>query len=248
MARNNTSWFEFNNIKSTDMDVRLMDVHAFSRGAARGSHESVAGRSGSVWIGDGATDAFDIKRTCRAPASRLREISAWLSGSGGLRFSGEEGAMYDARVAEAIEYRRVIPGMNPLFEFAVTFTCQPFPRLWPEAAPIVITESGAELLNPGTAPALPRVEIAGSGDFSLNIGMQTLFFADVDGGIIVDSELGDALTADGALLANDRVGGELFRIRPGLNVVSWHLGGADGNLDSAGRIERITITPRWRYI
>ena len=234
-------------MKSTDMDVRLMDVHVFSRGAARGSSETVAGRSGSVWISDGATEAFDIKRTCRAPASRLREISAWLSGAGGLRFSGEECAMYDARVIEAIEYRRVIPGMNPLVEFTVTFTCQPFPRIWPEAVPIVITESGAELSNPGTAPALPRIEIAGSGDFALNIGMQTLFFTDVEGGIIVDSELGDALTADGSLLANDRIDGDLFQIQPGLNTVSWHLGGVDNDLNSTGRIEKITITPRWRY-
>lgn len=247
MARVNASWFEFKGKISTDMDVRLMDVHVFSRGEARGSEESVAGRSGYVWLSDGASEAFEVKRICRAPSSRLREISAWLSGAGNLRFSQEEGAMYDARVIKAIEYKRVIPGMNPLYEFAVIFSCQPFPRVWPEAEAVVINKSNTKLSNPGTAPALPRVEIAGSGDFSLTIGMQTLFFTDVDKGIIVDSELGDAFTRDGALLANDHVDGDLFQIQPGTNYVSWLAGGAgDDGADKAGSVTKVTITPRWR--
>ena len=247
MARLNESWFEFNGMKSSDMDVRMRDTHAFSRGAARGSQKNVAGRPGYVWNGDGATEALEVKRTCRAPASRLREISAWLCGAGGLRFSQEDDAMYDARIVKAIEYKRAIPGDDPLYEFSVTFSCQPFPRLWPEAEPVVVTVSGTELRNPGTAPARPRIEIVGSGSFTLMIGKQVMTFADVDGGIIVDGELGDAFTADGALLANEHIDGELFQIQPGLNTVSWHLGGADGEPDSAGRIEKITITPRWRY-
>ena len=250
MPRINQSWFEFNGKKSTDMDVRLMDVHLFSRGEDRGAQTAVAGRSGYVWIGDGANGEFDIKRTCRAPVSQLRRISAWLSGSGNLRFSQEEDAMYEARIIKAIEYKRVLPGMNSLYEFAVTFSCQPFPRVWPEAEPIEITQSGTELVTRGTAPALPRIEIAGSGDFYLTIGMQTLAFTNVDGGIIVDSELGDALTADGALLANDCVDGELFRIQSGLNTVSWILGGTDDDTGepTPGSIQKVTITPRWRYL
>ena len=248
MARINPSWFEFNDIRSDSLDVRLMDVHSFARGEARGTRETAAGRSGEIWLGDGAFETFEILRVCRAPAARLREISAWLRGEGRLRFSGEPGAMYDARVADQIEYRRVIPGMAALFEFSVTFVCHPFPRLWPEAEPIAITASGTPISNPGAAPALPRVEIVGSGDFSLTIGMQTLFFTGVEGGIIVDSELGDALTPDAALLANDRINGELFAIQPGYNVVSWLAGGADGDPDSPGSVERVVITPRWRSL
>ena len=230
------------------MDVRLMDVHSFSRGAQRGSQETVAGRSGYVWISDGANEAFEIKRTCRAPASRLREISTWLSDAGYLRFSQEESAAFEARVIRAIEYKRVTPGADPLFEFTVTFSCQPYPLVWPAADPIEITASGAALPNPGTAPALPRVEVVGHGDFSLTIGMQTLFFTGVERGIIVDSEIGDALTADGMLLANECIDGELFRIQPGPNYVSWQLGGADGELDAPGVVEKVIITPRWRWL
>ena len=157
--------------------------------------------------------------------------------------------MYDARIVKPIEYKCVIPGEDPLYEFAVTFSCQPFPRVWPEAKPFPVTASGAQFTNPGTAPALPRIEIVGSGSFMLTIGKQTMTFTNVEGGIIVDSELGDALTLDGALLANDKIDGELFQIQPGWNVVNWLLGGSsDDEDDQPGSIQKITITPRWRYL
>ena len=249
MARSNTSWFEFNGRKSGELGVRVTSAHGFSRGAARGNREEVSGKSGSVWLGDGATDDFDVKLSCMAPASRLREIAAWLDGAGGLRFSAEPGAMYDARSIKAIEFVRAAPGADPLYEFAVTFSCQPFPRVWPEAEPIEIAASGAQLQNPGTAPSLPRIEIAGSGAFSLTIGMQTMFFTGVEGGIIVDSELMDALTADGSLLANDKVSGDFFEIQPGPNAVQWLEGGIDEEDEGVpGSVERVVITPRWRLL
>ena len=225
-----------------------MDAHQYARGEARGSQEEVSGRSGYIWLGDGASDAFEIKRTCRAPASRLREIAAWLSGAGRLRFCEEEDAAYEARVIKKVEFKRVAPGADPLYEFAVTFSCQPHPYVWPEAEPVEITESGTELVNPGTAPALPRIAITGSGSFSLSIGKQTLSFTGVEGGVIVDSELGDALTEDGSLLVNDKISGDLFEIQPGRNTVQWIEGGMNEEGDDPGSVLKVTITPRWRKL
>ena len=243
MTRVIPTWFEFNGSSSLDMGILLKDAHVFSRGEARGSKEEVSGRSGYVWLSDGATESFDIKRVCNAPKSKLREISAWLTDSGGLRFSNEPNLMYDARIAKAIDYKCIAPGNDPLYEFAVVFSCQPFPRIWPPVEPIVITATFTSLPNPGTAPSLPRIEIIGSGAFSLTIGMQTMFFHDVEGGIIVDSELMDALTLDGSQLANDKIDGDFIEIQPGQNVVQW----LEGNMeDQSGSIEKVTITPRWR--
>ena len=249
MARINTAWFEFNGRKSTELGVRLTDAHAFSRGEARGERKMVSGRSGYVWLSDGAAEAYEIKRSCRAPRSKLREISAWLTDSGGLRFSNEPNLMYDARIAKAIDYKCIAPGNDPLYEFAVVFSCQPFPRIWPPVEPIVITATFSSLPNPGTAPSLPRIEIIGSGAFSLTIGMQTMFFHDVEGGIIVDSELMDALTLDGSLLANDKVDGDFFEIPPGESYVQWLDGGEDDEGEPlSGSVERVTIAPRWRCL
>ena len=249
MARKNLSWFEFKEMRSDLLGVRLMDTHLFSLGGARGSQESVSGRSGYIWNGDGALEGFEIERICRSPASRLREISAWLCGSGGLRFSQEQGMMYDARVIQAVSYRQAVPGRDPLYEFRVTFTCQPFAHMWPEPLPMTFTSPSGRLLNQGTAPALPRVEIVGSGDFSVGIGKQVVYFSGVEGGIIVDSELGDALTLDGAAVANERMDGELFEIQPGDNAVYWQEGGiSNDGTEASGRVEKVIITPRWRYI
>ena len=112
----------------------------------------------------------------------------------------------------------------------------------PEAEPFTISASGESFTNPGTAPSLPRVKITGSGDFSVSIGMETLFFSGVSGGgIIVDSELMDALTYDGELLANDRVSGTPFQIQTGVNVVSWLA-------ESGSSVTAVEILPRWRYL
>lgn len=229
------------------MGILLADAHVFSHGAARGSKEYVSGRSGYVWLGAGETEDFDIKRICRAPKSRVREISAWLIGNGGLRFSNEQNLMYDARIIKEIVYKCIYHGADPIYEFTVTFSCQPFPKLWPEVEPIVITETFTSMPNPGTAPSQPRIEIIGSGSFSLTIGMQTMFFTDVEDGIIVDSELMDALTLDGSLLANEKISGDFFEIQPGPNVVQWLEGGIDEEDESVpGSVEKVTITPRWR--
>lgn len=247
MNRLKEAWFEFKGIKSTDMGIRLRQMPTRFLPGRNTSRKNVAGRNGSVSYGASSDNDIQVRQECDAlDETKFKELWYWLSGTGSLRFSDEPDLAYDASIEKEFVRAPIMPRGTGQ-RFTVIWICNPHRRQVPEADPIVITESGTELLNPGTAPALPRIEIVGSGDFSLNIGMQTLFFTDVDGGIIVDSELGDALTADGALLANDCIDGDLFQIQPGLNTVSWLLGGADEDLDATGRIEKITITPRWRY-
>lgn len=243
MARLNSEWFEFAGIKSTDMGVRMMDPHVRGRGEWRGKSLTASGRSGDYWRTDGAYETITIKRQLRVPGSQLDSVAAWLTGSGRLRFSYQGDRAYDARISKAIEFKRTVPGTDPLFDCDVTFVLQPFARLYPEAENIVITASGTAIPggNPGTAPSLPRVKITGSGDFSLTIGIETIFFSDVTDGIIVDSERMDALSYDGLTLANDHMGGTPFSIQPGYNVVSWML-------EDGASISKVEITPRWRYI
>jgi len=249
LARINNTWFEFAGSNSRDMGVQLKSAHIDFSGEWRGSMEEISGRSGYLWTDEHARKYIEIKRTCRVRESNKRAVKAWLSGSGLLRFSREPDAQYDARIIQKIEFKQVCPGSDPIYEFDVTFTCQPDPYIYPPTADIAITASGTILPVPEHAYGLPRITIYGSGSFSLTIGMQTAFFSGVEGGIIIDSELGDALTLDGAQLANDKMTGELFKIQPGYNVVSWLTGGEDdeGNAVS-GSISQVVITPRWRYI
>lgn len=242
MARVMSGWLEFAGVKSSDMGVSLMEGARYVRPAWRGTALPAAGKSGDLWISDGAYETVEIKRRLRCRLSKLDSAAAWLTGSGRLRFSWAENRAYDARAAKSSDIAQVSPDADPLMEFEVTFTCQPFRRLVPEAEAFTISASGESFTNPGTAPSLPRVKITGSGDFSVSIGMETLFFSGVTGGgIIVDSELMDALTYDGELLANDHVSGTPFRIQPGVNAVSWLA-------EDGSSVTAVEILPRWRYL
>ncbi len=233
---------EFNGTDSRDMGVSLISGARHIRPEWRGAAQTAAGRSGDIWLTDGAYDPFSLKQKLRCRLSKLDSVCAWLTGSGRLRFSWAEDRAYDARAAKSTEFVQVSPDIDPLMEFSATFTCQPFRRMVPEAEAFTISSSGQSFKNPGTAPSLPRVKITGSGDFSVSIGMETLFFSGVTGGgIIVDSELMDALTYDGALLANDHVSGTPFQIQPGTNAVSWLA-------ESGGSVTSVEILPRWRYL
>ena len=249
MARNNNSWFEFSGINSRDIGVHLKDAHVDILGKWRGKMEEIPGKSVFAWMGDNAREPIEIKRVCRVRQSDKRAAKAWLMGRGPLRFSHEPDAQYDARIINEIDFKMVCPGADPIYEFNVVFTCQPEPYVYPPAADFTVSASGTDIPMPDHAYSFPRLSIIGSGSFSVTIGMQTAYFNGVEGGIIVDSELGDALTLDGAQLANDKMTGELFKIQPGYNNISWITGSEDdeGNPVS-GSVQSITITPRGRYI
>lgn len=246
MARVITGWFEFNGRRSTEFGVRLLDALSYVRPEWRGTSKTVSGRSGGIWLTEDPDtvvhNVVQIKRTCRCPLSRMEEVAVWLTGSGLLRFSWAENRAYEARAQKEASFSQVSIGADPLVEFNITFECQPYRLLYPAASAKTITASGTTITNPGTAPSLPRVKIAGSGNFSVTIGMETLWFLNVDGGgIIVDSEKVDAFTYDGTLLANDKFEGEPFMIQPGNNVVSW-------TVESGSRVDSVEILPRWRYL
>lgn len=241
--RKHTQWLEFGGRRSDEMGAALVDFPRIASGAPRVTAHSVAGRDGCLYISDGALSEFDISRTLRLPASRLQAVQSWLSGAGGLRFSVRPDAVFDACIVKNVEYRQILPGEDPLFECTVCFSCQPRPALYPAAEENVFTAPG-ELPTPEGMLGRPRVRIEGSGAFSLTIGSETLYFTGVEEGIIVDSELGDALTPDGAQLANDRISGPLFTLTGGVNAVSW----IEGDGDETGSVASVAILPRWRFM
>lgn len=252
ISRLSAAWFEFKGTKSTTLDVYMTKMpvrHIPARNLVR---TKVAARSGTVRMTDGSYDdiAIDVSFRLLNQANR-NTLAALLTGSGKLRFSDDDTYDYDAVIEEPPTMKFVHGGFNPQ-EYNVTFICHPFKTLHTPAANIVATEGGT-YSNPGTAEALPRVTVVGSGAFNITIAGMTMFFHDVVDGIIIDSELGDVLNADGTLLANLNAEGELFRIAPGSFIVDWTEGGigVDNNDDDVvlpGSITSVTITPRWRYV
>ena len=249
MNRLTEVWFEFNGIQSNEMGVLMTEMPKRGLAFERGKHMSVAGRSGSVFISDGAYDNIDVSLTFDVrDGSDVPRIDAWLSGAGALRFSDEPDKAYDARISKGLSRKSVMRRFDAQ-RYSVTFTCHPFKRAYPEPGEITVTTSGTIITNPGTAPASPCVRIAGKGAFTVTIGTNTMWFENVEnGGIVIDSELMDVLTYDGESLANDHAGGQPWTLKPGANIVSWSV---DTTETSGGvqlnDITSVSILPRWRW-
>lgn len=233
-------WFVWNGVRSTDKGVYVMEQPPITIPEERVTFDTVRGRSGTLARLEGPHVYNDMILPARCfirDPARVTEAAAWLRGGGEVEFASRPGGTYRARICNQIELAKVLAG-NPHRSFTVNFRCQPG---WLHGEPAVldpITVSGTQIVNPGTLPSLPRILIAADGDFSLTIGQQTAFFEGVEGGILLDSRLGDALTPDGLALANDRWGGSIFEIQPGANAVSWLV-------EDGGAVRSVTITPRW---
>ena len=250
MKRLNEAWFEFKGVRSDEMGILLKQMPVRSRPGRNINRKSVAGRHGSLTYGDATYKDVTVRLECDVrDETKLPSILAWLTGEGPLRFSDEPGFVYDASVDKEYSRSSIQARMSGQ-RFTITWTCNPFRRLHEEPEIFVFTTPAGTLDNPGTAPSLPKVEIRGSGTFSLTIGMQTVYFTDVKGGgIIVDSEIGDALNLEENQLANECMNGPLFKIQPGYNGVSWIAGGEDDEGNAVpGVVTAVLITPRWRYI
>lgn len=246
MPRINSTWFEFRGENSQEYNVRIMDNFSVSAPGVRGTSKTVAGRSGDLWLSTGEYNVIDIKHTIRVPMSRYGDMLRWLDGSGSLVFSQSPEYAYKARFnrngggnSRGIEFKSVTKGADPLLEGQIVFTCQPFRYMNPEPKTEEFTSSGT-IYNPGTASSQPKVTITGSGDFSVTIGGETLYFTGISGGIVVDSELMDALTLDGTALLNNNMSGTPWQIQPGANAVNWEV--------STGSVTKVEILPRWRFL
>lgn len=233
------AWFEFKGIRSDDMGIYLRTMPIRFLPGRNITRKTISGRDGALAYGDGSYKDISVRQECDArDETKLSEIAAWLTGSGELRFSDEPDRVYQASVEKEFS-RSSIAARFAGQRFTVNFTCAPFKKLYPEPAEIILTSAKA-ITNPGTAPSLPKVAISGYGDFSLTIGMQTIFFYGIENGIIVDSELMDAISPDGSQLLNNKISGDPFEIQPGYNYVSWRV--------ESGSITAVKITPRWRCL
>ena len=251
ISRLSSAWFEFKGVKSDTLDIYMTQMPQRQIPARNLIRTKVAARDGSVRTTDNSYDDITIRVEFKLlNPSNINSVNALLTGSGLLRFSDEPDYDYNA-VVESPPERKFSEKKYDAQTYSVTFVCHPFKTLHTPASDITKTTSGGNFNNPGTAPSLPKVKITGSGTFSVSIGLQTMFFVGVTGGgIIVDSELGDALTYDGALLANDKIGdSELFKIQPGLNGVTWIDGEHTYEGETVtGTVTEVKITPRWRYV
>lgn len=240
MRRLTEAWFRFKGIDSRDMGIWLKQMPVRYMPGRNITRKHVSGMDGSCAYGDMTYNDVKVQLECDLrDESRMAEAAAWLSGSGELVFSDEPNLAYDASIEREFSRASITPRLTGQ-RFTVMWICHPFRRMIPEPTPIVLTAPG-QFVNPGTVYSLPRISVTGSGDFSLTINAQTMFFSGVEGGILLDSGLSDAFDLSGSQLMNDRAYGAFFRLEPGVNLLSWRL-------EDGANIQSVAIEPRWRCI
>lgn len=119
---------------------------------------------------------------------------------------------------------------NQAGRFELTFSCQPQRWLDAGAQPQPVQNNTA-LANPTQHPALPLIQVSGSGAGTLTIAGSTLQLQDCNG-VMLDSQTEDAYR--GSTNMNLTVSGDYPTLGPGLSTVSW-----------SGGITAVQITPRW---
>lgn len=237
-------FFTWNGTDCRDYGIRAVELPPISFAEERVTWKDIAGRSGSLAVleGEGVYKDLTLKCSCRVDdTANLSAIGAWLSGSGKVCFANRPEGYYKGRISAAIEWDRITQG-HAHREFTVTWRCVPFCYLY-DSSDIVTTAASCTITNPGTAASQPKIVIEGSGDFTVSLGGQMVLLTNVSGGIVLDSELMDALNVAETQLLNDQMSGDFFEIQPGGSTLSWE---AYDENDNAGTVTKMTVTPRWR--
>lgn len=229
-------WFEWNGVRCTEYGIHVLEQPPITVPSERVTHTIVPGRPGSLTTleGDDVYDDMILTATCLiADPSRIPEIAAWLKGSGTVTFANREGGFYYARIANQIEFAKVLRG-NPHRSFAVNFRCKPFWYL-SDVETITLTSSTSIISNPGSVYAEPIITLYGSGEITLMVGTTIVELSDVANSITIDTPLMETYAGD--ISANSCMSGDFPRLQPGQNAISW-----------SGDVNRIVVQPNWRML
>ncbi|PEQ59973.1 phage tail protein [Bacillus cereus] len=157
----------------------------------------------------------------------VRRMKAWLMNGKTLYFTDDD--VY--RKIKNVVVGDIANEIEEHGEFEVDFTLDPFE--YTEDANIMLSTPGS-IYNPGTMESTPMLFVAGNGTFRIFINDVSFQIKDVNGSVVIDSELLEAYS--GTVSMNDKMIGGFPEFQIGENKIEW-----------SGAIQFISIQPRWRY-
>lgn len=239
------SYIIFRGVSTSDLEnVYVSKMPAHKKASRRMTEYYVKGRDGALHVDDGLAN-FDLEATLvlvNGQASARQIVNAWADGTGKLILSDQPGLAFRATVIQEIRWTRV-PGNKLLinnvptqtfFDTAkITFNCDPY--LYEAQESVYELTEDTSLLNPGSATALPLIQVNGAGDVSFSVNGSEIQIADMTAGtpVYLDSETGYVYTEAGA----SSMTGNFPELDMGANAITL----GDG-------ISSLIITPRWRWV
>ncbi|MGR5865593.1 phage tail protein [Bacillus cereus] len=157
----------------------------------------------------------------------IRRAKPWLLQGRTLFFTDDE--VY--RKIKHVEIGDITTEIEEHGEFEVDFTLDPFE--YTEDVNLKLTKPGV-MYNPGTMESDPKFWIVGNGTFRITINDVSFQIKDVNGSVIIDSEILEAYTD--TISMNHKMVGQFPIFNIGENTIEW-----------SGAIQFMEIRPRWRY-
>ncbi|MHB0800686.1 phage tail family protein [Bacillus thuringiensis] len=217
---------------ASDYRICMVDRPVIPTAKQKVEHIEVPGRHGSL-TKKGAFEDIPLKIKFNLLEDEnikplIRRIKAWFLNGKTLYFTDDE--VY--RKIKSVEIGDIANEMEEYGEFEVDFILDPFE--YTEDVNLKLTEPGI-FYNPGTIESEPKFWIVGNGTFRITINDVSFQIKDVNGSVVVDSEVLEAYS--GTIPMNDKMKGEFPIFKIGENKIDW-----------SGNIQFMSIRPRWRFI
>lgn len=229
-------YFIWNGIRSDEMHILFNERMPIIRPEERVDHIVIPGRAGELTQTEGENIFNSYIQTVPLTVEGLENVQAaetWLRGGGYVTFDTQPDLQQKARVINAVTFQRHSKNAN-YYTGDVQFYCEPFKSLIDEEE-IEVTESGETLTNKGTLPALPEIQIEGSGAVSISIDGVTLIIPDLTSGWTADCA--NKWICQNGVPQFGAWQGTFPEIPVGESMLLY-----------TGNVTAITITPHWRFL
>lgn len=228
--------FIFKGKRAKNKGIELQDSITLSAAVPIFSEYNIPGRNGTLYQYNGTYENRSIIVPCFLLSYLLEKdidsINSWLlSDPGYHRFedTNDEKHFMLARAKQGVNKSARAHLLN---SFVLEFDTKPQRFLKSGEKTLDVTER-KNIYNPTQFPALPLIEVQGSGDITITINGVALKIYDLNGTITYDAESDDAYNGENNL--NNKVGvSDQMTIPSGSNSISV-----------SGSVTSIKITPRW---
>lgn len=229
-------YFIWNGTDSRTKHIRVNNRVPIIRPEERVNHITIPGRAGELTQVEGEHIYNSYIQTVNLEvlgAAYVPEAEVWLAGAGEVTFDTQATLKQKARIINAVTFEKVSRNLD-IWKADVQFYCEPFKSLNDEED-IEVTESGDTLENPGTLPALPEIQIEGSGAVSISINGVTLIIPDLTSGWTADCA--NKWICQNGVPQFGAWQGSFPEIPVGESTLLY-----------TGNVTAITITPHWRFL
>lgn len=233
------SYFIFNGHWSTEFKIGIEQCRSYPTAARSVERQTIPGRAGELLRETGTysnvTQSYEIYFNGKAGGmtAAAAKITQWLMSARGYRRLEDSYEPDCYRMANFAGSLDIENWMNLYGRVVLQFDCMPQRWLKSGEVPIAITAQGQSLPNQWQ-PAMPLIQLTGTGSGELSVGSSTISITGIDGSLTIDSEMQNAY--NGTINKNNTItvsGG--FPVLPtGNTPITW-----------SGGITGVKITPRW---